>query len=253
MSLIVKEPKVSDSDHWYDRNGLPVYTITGENGSARPTTLRDARKLDLVPSVTTILKLLNKPALTQWMQTQVLLSALTLPKKPDESESDYINRILEDSKAQGRAAADKGTAIHAAIEAFYAGQVSDKYSDHVLACTNAIAVHFGEQGWVAERSFSHELGFGGKCDLFAPGIVLDVKTQDFSDATAVKVYDEHLIQLAAYRVGLGMPQARGANVFVSRNRPGVVSIHEWSAEDLDRGWSMFAALLNFWQLKTKYQ
>lgn len=253
LSLIVKEPKINDSDHWYDRDGLPVYTITGDNGKDRATTLRDARKLNLVPSVTTIMKLINKPSLNQWMQTQVLLSALTLPKRADESESDYIKRILEDSKAQGKAAADKGTAIHDAVQAFYEGRVNEKYPDHVLACTNAIAAHFGEQGWISERSFAHELGFGGKADLFAPGLVLDIKTQDFADQEDIKIYDEHLIQLAAYRVGLGMPDARCANVFVSRNRPGVVAIHEWSAESLARGWSMFSALLTFWQLKTGHQ
>lgn len=253
MSLIAKEPKTSDNDHWYNRDGLPVYTITNEDGKSRATTLRDARKHGLVPSVTTIMKLVNKPALTQWMQTQVLLSALTLPKKKDESEHDYINRILEDSKAQGRAAADKGTAIHDAIQAFYEGRVCNQYSDHVTAATNEIAEHFGEQGWVAERSFAHELGFGGKADLFAPGFVLDVKTQDFTDPKDVKIYDDHLIQLAAYRVGLGMPGARCANVYISRNIPALVEIHEWQPEDLARGWSMFAALLNFWQLKTGHQ
>lgn len=253
MSLIAKEPKLAEGDHWYDRDGLPVYTVASDNGNPRPTTLRDARKLGLVPSVTTIMKVINKPALTQWMQTQVLLSALTLPKKPNESEAEYIARILDDSKAQGRAAADKGTAIHDAIEAFYEGRVNDRYSAHVIACTNEIAVQFGEQGWVAERSFSHDMGFGGKVDLYAPGFVLDIKTQDFSDVKSIKIYDEHIIQLAAYRVGLGMPTARCANVFVSRDHPGLVTIHEWSEEEIARGWEMFCSLLKFWQLKTGHQ
>lgn len=252
MSLIAKEPKVSE-DHWYSRDGLPVYTVPTEEGKHRPTTLRDARKMSLVPSVTTIMKLINKPALTQWMQTQVLLSALTLPKRPDESESQYIDRILEDSKAQGRAAADKGTAIHAAIESFYTGAVHESYATHVMSATSLIAAYFGEQGWVAERSFAHELGFGGKVDLFAPGFVLDVKTQDFSDPKSVKVYDEHVIQLAAYRVGLGMPAARCANVYVSRTHSDLVVIHEWQPDSIERGWKMFCSLLNFWQLKTGYQ
>tara|TARA_R110000868_G_scaffold353530_1_gene614749 strand:+ start:693 stop:1451 length:759 start_codon:yes stop_codon:yes gene_type:complete len=252
MSLIAKEPKVSE-DHWYDRDGLPVYTITNDAGKSRSTTLRDARKMNLVPSVTTIMKLINKPALTQWMQTQVLLSALTLPKRSDESESQYIDRILDDSKAQGRAAADKGTAIHGAIEAFYSGQCVEHYASHVLATTNAIAVHFGEQGWVAERSFAHDLGFGGKVDMFASGVVVDIKTQDFLDPKTVKVYDEHVIQLAAYRVGLGMPAARCANVYVSRTHPDQVVVYEWEQKDIERGWEMFCSLLKFWQIKTGHQ
>jgi len=61
------------------------------------------------------------------------------------------------------------------------------------------------------------------------------------------------MQLAAYRVGLGIPNARCANVFVSRNAPGLVVVKEWSAEDLSRGFDMFMHLLSFWQLKNQHQ
>jgi hypothetical protein len=253
MSLTVKDPSISDSDHWYSRDGIPTYTVEGENRKVRATTLRDARKHNLVPSVTTILKLINKPGLNQWLNMQVLLAAMTLPRRENEPESAYIDRVIGDSKAQSKAAADAGTAIHAAIQAFYDGAVTAAHEDYVLACVNAINLRFGDQAWIAERSFAHELGFGGKCDLFAPNIVVDIKTQDFLEHNTVKIYDEYLMQLAAYRVGLGMPYARCANVFVSRLQPGLVFIHEWKPEDLERGWNMFSSLLKFWQLKTGYQ
>jgi hypothetical protein len=113
---------------------------------------------------------------------------------------------------------------------------------------------FGLHGWIAERAFGHELGFGGKVDLHSPqGVVIDIKTKEFTDPAKVDAYDEHLMQLAAYRVGLGMPEARCANVFVSRSVPGLTRVVEWSQEDLERGWKMFAALLNFWQLKNQHQ
>jgi hypothetical protein len=60
------------------------------------------------------------------------------------------------------------------------------------------------------------------------------------------------LQLAAYRVGLGAQRARCANIFVSRNNPGLVQVIEWSQEDLDRGWQMFLRLLEFWTLKNKF-
>jgi hypothetical protein len=81
------------------------------------------------------------------------------------------------------------------------------------------------------------------------GIVLDIKTKEFTEVDNISAYDEHLMQLSAYRVGLGIPQARCGNVFVSRSVPGLVRIVEWSQDDLDRGWKMFMALLNYWQLK----
>lgn len=243
----------AESGHWYSRNGIPTYTIVGKNGKVRNTTLRDAREMNLVPSVTTILNVAAKPQLTQWLQKQVLLAALTLPKIDAESEDDYLARILEDSKEQGRAAADAGTDIHAAIEAFYRGEVWNKHQEHVQACSKALDGHFGQQGWVAERSFGHELGYGGKVDLHCPGIVVDVKTKEFTDPSKVDGYEDHRMQLAAYRVGLALPKARCANIFVSRSVPGLCVIKEWTAEELDEAWEMYCHLLRFWQIKHNHR
>lgn len=251
--MLTAKERPSDAGHWYSRSGAPTYTILGKNGKIRNTTLRDARQHDLVPSVTTILNVAAKPALTRWLQTQVLLAALTLPKVDGESEDDYIERILEDSKAQGRAAADAGTDIHASIQGFYEGQGTGRHELHVLACHKALEEAYGAQEWIAERAFAHELGYGGKCDLHAPGIVVDIKTKDFTDASKVDAYDDHLMQLAAYRVGLGMPTARCANVFVSRSVPGLVTVHHWSEEALSRGFAMFVKLLEFWQMRNEYK
>ena len=253
MSITAKEPRASESNHWYTRDGVPRYTVIGKNGKERATTLRDARTENLVPSVTTVLNVAAKPALTQWLQKQVLLAALTLPRRTDEPEDDWIARIMDDSKEQGRAAADAGTDIHASIQSFYEGVPTSRHEEHVKGCVEAIREHFGNQAWVAERAFAHEIGFGGKCDLHAVNIVADVKTKEFSDSNKVDAYDEHLMQLSAYRVGLGMPGARCANVFVSRSVPGLVKVVEWSQEDLDRGWQMFCSLLKFWQLKNQHQ
>ena len=115
--MIVKE-KVAESGHWYTKEGTPAYTTIGKTGE-RPTTLRDARKLGLLPSVTTIIGQLSKAGLNTWLQQQVLLAALTLPRLPDEPEADWLARVMQDSKAQGRDAADRGTAIHAVIQSYF--------------------------------------------------------------------------------------------------------------------------------------
>jgi len=110
-----------------------------------------------------------------------------------------------------------------------------------------------------EKSFAHELGFGGKVDLFSRtafdgrGLVLDIKSKEFTDPAKVDAYDEHMMQLSAYRMGLGIPNAVTANVFVSVLQPGLVVIKEWSSEEADRGWTMFQSLLNFWQAKNQHK
>lgn len=247
------DPRASESNHWYTRDGIPRYTVTGANGKERSTTLRDARKEGLVPSVTTVLNVAAKPALNMWLQRQVLMAALTLPKREGEAEDDWIARIMDDSKEQGRAAADAGTDIHASIQAFYEGQTTDRHPEYVKGCVDALEAHFGRQAWIAERAFGHDIGFGGKVDLHAANVVVDIKTKEFSDPAKVDGYDEHLMQLSAYRVGLGMPAARCANIFVSRSVPGLVRIIEWDQEDLNRGWEMFHSLLIFWQLKNRHK
>jgi hypothetical protein len=91
----------SESTHWYQKDGTPAYTIVGKNGKERATTLRDARTLELVPSVTTILSVLAKPGLENWKQNQILMAALTMPRVDGESEQEYIARIIRDSKEEG--------------------------------------------------------------------------------------------------------------------------------------------------------
>jgi len=255
MTLIAKNDHAQESGHWYTRDGVPRYTVIGKNGKERNTTLRDARTENLVPSVTTVLNVMAKPALIQWLQKQVLLAALTLPRIDGEPEDDYIARIMSDSKEQGRKAADDGTDIHASIQGFYEGEVIKRHEEHVKGTVAKLEEAFGQQPWIAERPFGHSHGFGGKCDLHSiigDGIVADVKTKEFSDPNKVDTYDDHLMQLAAYRVGLGIPKARCANVFVSRSVPGLVVVKEWPEEDLARGWEMFCSLLKFWQLKNQH-
>ena len=251
----------AESVHWYRQDGGPQYTVKAKDGSDRPTTLRDARKMDLVPSVTTILKVAAKPGLEQWKLEQMLLSAMTLPKLESETEESYIARIVADSKETGKQAAEAGTRIHESIEAWFDGVRPVQHQDTAMAFEEAIFNHFKThpmQPWLTERSFSH-LGYGGKVDLYcvpdqyAPnGIVLDAKSKDFGPGDKVDAYDEHCMQLAAYRHGLKIPHARCANVFASRTHPGLIKIVEWSEEDLVNGWEMFQCLKQYWYLKNKF-
>ena len=172
MTLTASQPRASESNHWYTMDGLPQYTVEAKKGGQRATTLRDARTMNLVPSVTTILNVAAKPALTQWLQRQGLLAALTLPRKDSEPEDEWIARIMDDSKEQGRAAADAGTEIHASIQGFYEGKPTGNHLDHVRGTKDAIEAHFGAQEWISERAFAHtDLRFGGKSDMYTLSLI----------------------------------------------------------------------------------
>ena len=68
-----KPPEQAETGHWYDRAGKPCYQQTTAKGALRGTDLRDARKQGLVPSVTTVLSVLAKPALETWKVKQGIL------------------------------------------------------------------------------------------------------------------------------------------------------------------------------------
>ena len=244
--MIVKE-KLSESGHWYQKDGTPAYTTIGKTGE-RATTLRDARKLGLLPSTTGIIRQLSSAGLDLWKQQQVLLAALTLPRLPDEPETDWLKRVMQDSKATGREAAERGTAIHAIIQSWFEGVYMPEKPPYINTIVDTLNNAFGSQLWLSEKSFGHPLGYGGKCDLMAKtGFVVDFKTKD-TDLDKVDVYFEHEMQLAAYREGLGVPNARCAIVFVNGTTDQVKLI-EIEEDRLQKGWECFEHLLRVYQIK----
>jgi predicted outer membrane protein len=243
---------LKESGHWYTRSGEPMYTVQGAKGQQRNTTLRDARKLDLVPSVTTILNVAAKPGLEAWKQQQILLAALTLPRAENESIDAYAERVIQDSKQQSQEARDLGTEIHAQVQGAFEGGADNDYSRSVKQLLDQA---YGKQTWISERSFAHRQGFGGKVDLYCNVAVVDIKTKAFGPGDDPQGFDEHLMQLAAYRsglIGIVTASAKCANLFVSTTHP-IVSLYEWTEDDLIRGWKMFESLLRFWQAKNNYQ
>ena len=246
--MLVKQ-KVESSGHWYTIEGTPAYTQIAKNGSIRATTLRDAKSKNLVPSVTTILGLVAKPGLQTWLQTQVLLAALTLPRNEGKAEADWIERVMQDAKSTGKAAAERGTAIHEVIESYFDQVYMPEKPLYLSNIDSELHKAFGNQLWKSERSFAHEMKFGGKVDLSADGFIVDFKTKE-TPLESVVPYHEHFLQLAAYRQGLKMPNARCAICFVN-GKTNEVKLVELPQDELDNAWECFKHLLNFYLIKNK--
>jgi hypothetical protein len=249
---------IAESQHWYKRDGTPAYTVKSRDGTDRPATLRDARKLGLVPSVTEIIKSCHKPGLERWKLDQMLHSALTLPRGSEEPEEAWISRVWTDSQETARKAAERGTAIHAAIQGSYEGKHPGfEYLQHTLAADNELTSWLQKPSGLevaAESSFAHPLGFGGKVDLEGspPPFIVDFKTKEFGHDAELRTWDEHAMQLSAYRVGRNMPTAKCAIVYVSVSYPGLARLIEIPEKDLQRGWAMFQGLLSYWKAKSSF-
>lgn len=260
----------AESTHWYAKDGTPVYEVPTAKGIGfRPTHIGDARKRDLVPSVTNILNVAAKPGLEAWKAKQILEASLTLPRLPDETLDDYAVRVIEDSKAQGKAAAERGTQLHAAIEKAIQGEDFDiSWREHVEKTFAAVAQQCGFSLFdsKAEHSFASPLGYGGKIDAHTDEpLICDFKTKDRIDDKKQLAYENHVQQLAAYGFGLfdkidagnlarwaaGTAGFRAINVFIGVDDKQVrVVEHSW--EDLVEGFAQFRCLLEYWMRVKKF-
>ncbi len=237
-----------------------MHTVIGANGEERQTTLRDARRMGLLPSVTNVLGILAKEGLTNWRIESAILSALTLPRKEGEPLDAFARRVVEDAESKRNEAAAFGIALHhgAQMVANSPLDVTDQkdplfpwlkpYKDwYMSVCVRPI---------FAERILTMPaFGIAGTADLCfvhkEHGLVLvDIKTQGFG-ARGYRVYSTWLYQLAAYAKMLGTP-CRVMNVIVDSDRPGGPLEHRWSEEEVERGWDVFKAALGIWRAEKRY-
>lgn len=233
-----------------------MWEVLGAKGQKVTPDVRHARKYGLLPGVSSINKCAAAPALLNYFVKQTMMSALTLTRSEIESDDEFFARIERDSQERGKKAADRGTALHTAIQGHFQGEPPDaEFWPYVKLVAETVLQRCGEQKWTAERSFGHHAGYGGKADLSCDQWLLDFKSKDAADMdnpSKKLVWDDHPQQLAAYRRGLMLPGVRCANVFVSREEPIIVKFCEHSEDDLRRGLDMFDALLRYWQIKNRY-
>jgi hypothetical protein len=229
-----------------------MYTIVGANGKERNTTLADARKLGLVPSVTGIIGVSAKPGLEEWKIKEGIKSAMVLNIESDETIDEYVRRCREHSKLVGQKSAERGSEIHYEIEEGFA---SGKESDSYLAILDWLDTHYPLETWIAEDSFCAKEGYGGKIDLYSEsGIFIDFKTKDDLRGKDPKrlVFDEHGMQLSAYVQGCGFDKAERISIFVDREDTSLIACHVWDEETHSKHKDMFNALLTYWKLTKNY-
>jgi hypothetical protein len=242
--------------HWYQRDGTPMHFVERSDGKGtRPATLRDARKLGLLPSPTSILKVLRAPQLEAWLIEQACLAVLTAPRKEGEELDAFVERVLHTERQQdeqAQKARDLGTQIHAAIEAVLTGEQCPKELEpFVMPSIERIKV----LGIVSSTEIV-VVGkdYAGRVDCIIEGTATTVL--DFKTTGAVKLpnqgYWEHQLQTAAYAMAL-YPQRnplQTAVLYISTRTPGECALcisADWSA-----AWQSFEHLLKYWQIANDY-
>lgn len=254
---------MSKSQHWYDRDGNAVFEVPkAKGGGMRATTIADARKLNLYPSVTTVLSVLAKPSLDDWKLQQVAERAYSNPPQDAEDVGAYSRRIIDGAFEQVGEAADLGTKIHAAIEAYFKCEpVPDEMQVYVRP-TVALLEREGI------KLVSHELrlvntidGYAGTTDavmvtpMGCQGI-LDFKSRKTKPGVLCEPWETEPMQIAAYtraKFGPDHYMTVGANVYISTTEPGRVEIVTYDDVTLDKAWGAFRSALHLWQYLKNYR
>lgn len=247
----------NDSDaHWYSRDGKPAHDAD----------LRSARKLGLLPSVTSVLGVWPKYQLDNFKQESAVLAAITLPRKTNETEDEFAQRVVIDAKAQVKAAAEFGRRIHGACEAINRSDFNnpmlrdsalrpfaDKYLEWFRE--NVVSVYSTEDTVVNDL-----LGYAGTYDLIAEvkGLgrcVLDTKTQKNREKPLF--YDTWEMQLAAYKEAISPSGSGGVridntiSVIIPSTTPAAPVVKVWNS-DHGHAFECFHACLHLWRLNKKF-
>ena len=243
--------------HWYTETGKAAHFL-GKGGKG--TTLREARKSlregnPLYPSVTTILNYPDKFQLNRWRMRKIV-ELLWLSGEPLETLSmkqavDYGLKLYADYMDSVK---DPGLEVHLAIEQCFLadgdiGAVKDlKWVPSVQGVLDLLNEKCPDQKWIPEETIVHQgYGYAGRTDLRSPEWVVDIKSKEFDEGQRPFIPEENGQQLAAYDEGEGR---RLANIFVARNKPGLVY---WKEFDAQRNyWPKFLANLNAWKVNKDY-
>ena len=151
---------------------------------------------ELVPSVTNVIGVLDKPALPRWSAKMVAETAYRMRHSlADMEESEAVDMLKGSPWSKSQRAADRGTDIHAYLEARLNGEQPEELSDDAEQYRSAA------DGWleqdlevVATEQTMFQPLYAGTCDLVAR---IDGKLTVLDFKTGKGIYDEAALQLAA--------------------------------------------------------
>jgi hypothetical protein len=265
MSLTItqKEPNQSrlvqtdQSGHWYTEEGESAHVIIGKTGKERNTTVADARKLGLLPSVTSVLGIMEKPQLTAWKIEQAIMASLTLPKEDGETLEEYAKRVVKDSKESTSRAAEHGTRMHEQAENILMGRAVSKDEDlqPYIKTFSKWAEENVEKTYWCEKALVGA-GYAGRCDAYVrlKGVgdaIIDLKNRKVNPRYS-PFYDTDCAQIYAYISACENPKAAGVSVVLASNNPETILTRVWDDKELYEAGIGFMALLKVWAWAKQY-
>lgn len=163
-----------------------------------------------LPGVTTILKVLNKPALIPWALNCMEANILNAISPGSICDIKSLKEIIKESKGiykkKAEDAANIGTRIHNAIDAIIHGNNYERDAQVDIGVegflrwqeANKLKIILGDT-----RIASKIFGYGGSLDFLAESangvVIFDVKTTKKMKGGEHGIYPEYAYQLSAYK------------------------------------------------------
>jgi len=256
----------SEACHFYTQEGEPAYKVKSADGKKMvKTTIVQARKKNLVPSVTTVMKIFAKDGVSEWLiniylkciqEKQITGCGMEL-----YAFKELLKKYTEHERTKGR---DEGTEIHRVVEEYLKGgkiaEITDNIKHQKIGMdVLAEIVKYSDKCMVFDCEGSHcnqKLGYGGAIDIRAlttdEFFIFDVKTTSEKqfDKLCKKPYTDWLTQLCAYE-GFFAQEHRKVSLIVCRDT-GRVGSYEWSDEKENKNyWNKWRYALEIYKINNK--
>jgi hypothetical protein len=224
----------------------------------RGTRYYDVEGVGELPSVTTILNVIAKPALIGWARNVALEKVrLTLMESTPPSTEEEIDRLIDVAKRRPDevrdTAANFGTQAHIAIDNYLAGLPYDSTPEIEVVMDNFKAWQ-NESGFEIQMAeqvvYSEEHRYAGTFDgigsLGDSLVVLDWKTSN-------RAYPEMGLQVAAYAKAFTemhkLPISEAWIIRISKDLPTANSapFEALRVADIDKSFDLFLAALSLWR------
>lgn len=168
-----------------------------ENVRGKGRHYRDPRSGELVPSVTNVLGVINKPALPRWAAKEVAAAAVAMKASLAGMDDAEVMDVLKGAPwRRSTRAADRGTTIHAYLEAALMGapvqRVEGQAADY-RAAADAWLDWWKPEPVHLERTVFGD-GYAGTGDAW---LRMDGEVWLVDFKTSKAIYDEAAMQLAA--------------------------------------------------------
>lgn len=242
-----------DGARWYTRHGRFVPVALNKKGEEVAPSLREARRFGLIPSVTTILQVVANYGLQLWKEEQLILSAMTLPRKVGEGDEEFMKRVRIDASAQVKEAARIGKEIHAHIEHWIKTGDTSSLGQTFFHDFNEV-LGFDRREVKTEVKISPHLGYAGTMDILCPdGVIKDMKTQEWSTKEVKKfsLYDANKYQIGGYS-NPSEKLAGAQNIFIDRKTL-EVQVKSYSRDEVALFRKQFMSIFEMWKTLKKFE